>query len=103
MGKDIFPMRGPTCGGQMSIISFIEEPKTIDRIIRHLKLTFEAERVRSGWAASASSAGVSYGSRGKREAFLRAFLVVLCLLEGRIYLELDGLEISGNLCRFLNH
>ena len=42
-GKDIFPMRGPTCGGQMSIISFIEEPKTIDRIIRHLELTFEAE------------------------------------------------------------
>ena len=28
----------------MSIISFIEEPKTIDRIIRHLELTFEAER-----------------------------------------------------------
>ncbi len=44
MGKDIFPMRGPTCGGQMSIISFIEEPKTIDRIIRHLELNFEAER-----------------------------------------------------------
>jgi hypothetical protein len=28
----------------MSIISFIEEPKTIDRIIAHLKHTFEAER-----------------------------------------------------------
>jgi hypothetical protein len=28
----------------MSISSFIEEPKTIDRIIRHLELTFEAER-----------------------------------------------------------
>jgi hypothetical protein len=28
----------------MRIISFIEEPKTIDRIIRHLELTFEAER-----------------------------------------------------------
>ncbi|MFQ6109197.1 MAG: acid--CoA ligase [Candidatus Aminicenantales bacterium] len=28
----------------MSIISFIEDPKTIDRIIRHLELTFEAER-----------------------------------------------------------
>jgi hypothetical protein len=39
----------------------------------------------------------------KREVFLRAFLVVLCLLEGRVYLELDGLEISGNLCRFLSH
>jgi len=39
----------------------------------------------------------------KKEVFLRAFLVVLCLMEGRVYLELDGLEISGNLCRFLNH
>jgi hypothetical protein len=38
------PLLCPTCGGQMSIISFIEEPKTIDRIIAHLKLTFEAER-----------------------------------------------------------
>jgi len=28
----------------IAIISFIEEPKTIDRIIAHLKLTFEAER-----------------------------------------------------------
>jgi hypothetical protein len=44
MGKDIFPMRGPTWRGQMSIISFIEEPKTIDRIIRHLKLSFQTER-----------------------------------------------------------
>jgi hypothetical protein len=41
---EVDPLRCPTCGGQMSIISFIEEPKTIDRIIRHLKLTFEAER-----------------------------------------------------------
>ncbi len=39
----------------------------------------------------------------KKEVFLRAFLVVLCLMEGRVYLELDGLEISGNLYRFLNH
>jgi hypothetical protein len=28
----------------MRIIPFIEEPKTIDRIIVHLELTFEAER-----------------------------------------------------------
>ena len=28
----------------MSVISFIEETKTIDRIIRHLELTFETER-----------------------------------------------------------
>ena len=31
-------------GGQMKIISFIEDPKAIDRIIRHLELRFEAER-----------------------------------------------------------
>jgi hypothetical protein len=28
----------------MRIISFIEQPKIIDRIIRHFELTFEAER-----------------------------------------------------------
>ena len=28
----------------MSVVSFIEEPKTTDRIIRHLELRFEAER-----------------------------------------------------------
>jgi hypothetical protein len=28
----------------MRIVSYIEEPKTIDRIIHHLELTFEAER-----------------------------------------------------------
>ncbi len=31
------------CGGEMRIIAFIEDHKVIDRIIRHLKLTFEAE------------------------------------------------------------
>ncbi len=34
----------PSCGGKMSIISFIEEPKILDRIIAHLKLTFMAQR-----------------------------------------------------------
>ena len=41
---EIDPLLCPSCGGRMIIISFIEEPKTIDRIIRHLELTFEAER-----------------------------------------------------------
>jgi ribosomal protein S27E len=41
---EVDPLLCPSCGGQMKIISFIEDPKTIDRIIRHLKLTFEAER-----------------------------------------------------------
>ena len=41
---EVDPLCCPSCGGQMRIISFIEEPKIIDRIIAHLKLTFEAER-----------------------------------------------------------
>jgi len=41
---EVDPLRCPACGGQMRIISFIEETKTIDRVIRHLELTFEAER-----------------------------------------------------------
>ena len=41
---EVDPFLCPTCGGQMRVIALIEEPKIIDRIIRHLKLTFEAER-----------------------------------------------------------
>ena len=38
------PLLCPKCGGQMRIIAFIEDHKVIDRIIAHLKLTFEAKR-----------------------------------------------------------
>jgi len=38
------PLCCPSCGGQMRIISFIEDPNIIDRIIVHLELTFNAER-----------------------------------------------------------
>ena len=41
---EVHPLCCPSCGGQMRVISFIEEPKVIDKIIHHLKLTFEAER-----------------------------------------------------------
>ena len=41
---EVDPLLCPSCGGRMRIVSYIEEPKTIDRIIRHLELTFEAER-----------------------------------------------------------
>ena len=41
---EVDPLLCPACGGQMSIISFIEDHKVIDRIIGHLKLTFDAER-----------------------------------------------------------
>ncbi len=50
----------------MRVIAFIEEPKVIDRIIRHLKLSFHAKRVRLGWASPTAGYPVrtSYGSRG---------------------------------------
>ena len=38
------PLLCSRCGGQMSIISFIEDHKVIDKIIFHLKLIFMAER-----------------------------------------------------------
>jgi len=41
---EIDPLLCPSCGGRMKIISFIEDPKAIDRIIGHLELTFQAER-----------------------------------------------------------
>ena len=44
MANEVNPLTCPSCGGQMRIISFIEEPKVIDKIIRHFELTFEAER-----------------------------------------------------------
>jgi hypothetical protein len=34
------PLFCPFCGGQMSLISFIEEPEVIDENIHHLKLSF---------------------------------------------------------------
>ena len=41
---EVDPLIYPSCGGQMHIIAFIEDHNAIDRIIRHLKLTFAAER-----------------------------------------------------------
>jgi hypothetical protein len=41
---EIDPLLCPSCGGKMKIIALIEDPKAIDKIIRHLELTFEAER-----------------------------------------------------------
>ncbi len=34
----------PRCGGEMKVISFIEDHKVIDKIIAHLKLIFMAEQ-----------------------------------------------------------
>jgi len=41
---EVNPLLCPQCGGEMKVISFIEDYKVIDRIIGHLKLTFHPER-----------------------------------------------------------
>ncbi len=56
---EVDPLLCPTCGGRMRIIAFIDDPKAIDRIIGHLKLSFQAERPTS---LSTHSAGAPDGS-----------------------------------------
>jgi len=41
---EVNPLICPQCGGEMKVISFIEDHKVIDKIIAHLKLIFMAER-----------------------------------------------------------
>jgi len=41
---EIDPLICPKCGGIMRIVSFIEDHKVIDKIIKHLNLTFKAVR-----------------------------------------------------------
>ncbi len=41
---EVDPLICPQCGGEMKVISFIEDHAVIDKIINHLKLIFTAER-----------------------------------------------------------
>jgi len=36
------PMVCPKCGSRMKVVAFLTEPEVVDRIIRHLELTFAA-------------------------------------------------------------
>jgi transposase len=41
---EVDPMICPRCGGRMRVVAFLTEYAVIDRIIRHLGLTFVAEK-----------------------------------------------------------
>lgn len=41
---EVDPMICPRCGGKMKVVAFLTEYAVIDRIIRHLELTFVAEK-----------------------------------------------------------
>ena len=41
---EVDPIICPRCGGRMKVVAFLTEPAVVDRIIRHLELTFAAEK-----------------------------------------------------------
>ena len=41
---EVDPLVCPKCGGRMKIVAFLTEYAVVDRIIRHLELTFAAEK-----------------------------------------------------------
>ena len=41
---EVDPMICPRCGGRMRVVAFLTEHAVVDRIIRHLELTFVAEK-----------------------------------------------------------
>jgi hypothetical protein len=41
---EVDPMICRRCGGRMKVVAFLSENEVIDRIIRHLELTFVAEK-----------------------------------------------------------
>jgi hypothetical protein len=41
---EVDPLICPRCGGRMKVIAFLTENAVVDRIIRHLELTFVAEK-----------------------------------------------------------
>jgi hypothetical protein len=95
---EVDPLICPSCGGPMNVVSFIEEPKTIDRIIRHLELTFEAERpppphhVQQELLMAAEQSGEYF------KGLCRCFSY---LFEGRVHLEPMDFDAFGDLCCFL--
>ena len=41
---EVDPMICPRCGGRVRVVAFLTEYAVVDRIIRHLELTFVAEK-----------------------------------------------------------
>jgi len=41
---EVDPLVCPRCGGRMKVVAFLTEYAVVDRIIRHLELTFVAEK-----------------------------------------------------------
>ncbi len=64
---EVDPLLCPQCGGTMKIISFLSDYAVVDKIIKHLKLTFVVERptphhVASQEVLEAAETGAEYFS-----------------------------------------
>lgn len=42
--NEVDPLLSPQCAGQMKVIAFIRDYSVVDKIIKHLKLSFKPER-----------------------------------------------------------
>jgi len=70
----------PECGGQMSSLTFIEEPKVIDKIPRSPQSDFLC---RTTSPTSNCPTGTLDGSRRDRRVLLRPFMTAFCRFERR--------------------
>jgi len=68
---EVDPLLCPRCGGQMSILTFIEEPKVIDKITRSPQSDFLC---RTTSLTSNCPTGTLDGSRRDRRVLLRPFM-----------------------------
>ncbi|HPW18985.1 MAG TPA: hypothetical protein PLP83_11505 [Candidatus Aminicenantes bacterium] len=41
---EVDPLICPRCGGRMTVVAFLTDYAVVDRIIRHLELTFVADK-----------------------------------------------------------
>ena len=94
---EVDPLYYPTGSGRMRVIAFIEELKTIDKIIRHLKLRFQAERPPPPQVVQQELLMAFEERENISERLCGCFLMI----RGRVYLKLDGLELLVVCCSFL--
>jgi len=60
---EVDPLVWRRCGGGMKVVAFLTEPVVVDRIIRHLELTFMAEKPPPAYAFEQVSLMTAEGSK----------------------------------------
>ena len=94
---EVDPLVCPKCGGRMKIVAFLTEYAVVDRIIRHLELTFVAEKPPPAHAFEpvALMAALMEAMRTARLP-LRPVLMETCKRHHECGREEQGLRIEGD-------